>query len=745
MRDLIEKLQKITEAEGQECKWWAMCDNPATTTEPHPILGDVPICDRCVAKLRKIEGLDENYEEERSYDDFVDYYVQDLSSSIVRKGVFQDLYKAAGNDIDVLNAAIKDEAYSIADSYYGTGEGIGTSDMNHFIQGIGKQLGVDDLFGWYKKKESVEESDEDGINTPELFDREGYHLNVRKAKFMPSEMLDGRVVLHDLENISPGSGNPKIITFDDLTLAKEAAKKFDGIVIRTDMGTYRIVPNRMKSADEMERDKTNRYAKYNAAIRRNQGLEEDSGHSIFEILADSDVYHLVDDLEYGRFDNNSSYADILYDYYNDEMPYDVATGDYGEPDEWIKDKLMQDYGDEIDDIAQKMASEQLAAIRKNAGLSEADDGADVATAWGGPYEDYENYQGKKVKIRSTMSGEHEGEVGTVVNASKYRDENGGWQAEFDVKLDSGETIKMYPGEWAYDQLDLVTDPYGDFMLDNPFEGIDEEIDPAWGGAVEEWMEYRREGFRDARDGVYRPEAYAGKAKEAYKLGKEDWVSQMAQESVQEGIVKVPRGLRYDDVVSNQDFGMTSDDAEAFVNSLGPDDTVSHEVVDPETGELLDWPDRETRRKRNQKEYDRQEKERKEREEKDHEEGYDSPYLYVSGLDKDPENAWEGIQTLKYDREFTDFYNIVWRSVREYAGEPEDLGADTQDWADLDYDVDIDIPVAIKRKDGKKFNKQDRQNFDWISKIFKAATGNIGVHYIGSSDNGTVARFNPTFM
>ena len=44
----------------QECAWWAGCDNEATTTEPHPILGDVPICDRCVAKLRKIEGLDED-------------------------------------------------------------------------------------------------------------------------------------------------------------------------------------------------------------------------------------------------------------------------------------------------------------------------------------------------------------------------------------------------------------------------------------------------------------------------------------------------------------------------------------------------------------------------------------------------------------------------------------------------------------------------------------------------------------
>lgn len=592
MRDLIKKLQKIEEGKFSELdievKQFksrkpdatpeeieahirrAIGDNEADYVAAHPDelsedeIGGFPVTSP-----------------QQSYDEFVDYYVQDLSSSIVRKGVFQDLYAAAGNDIDRLNDAIKDEAYSIADSYYGTGEGIGTSDMNHFIQGIGKQLGVDDLFGWYKKKESIEESDEEGINTPELFDREGYHLQVRKGEFMPSDMLDGRVVLHDLENISPGSGNPKIVTFDDLTLAKETAKKFGGMVIRTALKTYRIVPI-MKSDEEMERDKAVRAMKANSAIRGLAGLKEDSGHSIFEILADSDVYHLVDDLEYGRFDNNSSYADILYDYYNDEMPYDVATGDYGEPDEWIKDKLMQDYGDEIDDIAQKMAREQLAAIRKNAGLGEA-------------------------------------------------------------------------------------------------------------------------------------------------------------------IVKVPRGLRYDDVVSNQDFGMSSDDAEAFINSLGPDDTVSHEVVDPETGELLDWPDRETRRKRNQKEYDRQEKERKEREEKDHEEGYDSPYLYVSGLDKDPERAWEGIQTLKYDREFTDFYNIVWRSVREYAGEPEDLGADTQDWADLDYDVDIDIPVAIKRKDGKKFNKQDRQNFDWISKIFKAATGNIGVHYIGSSDNGTVARFNPTFM
>src|ERR1044072_1896475 len=32
------------------CEWFAQCLNDATGTEPHPILGDVPICDRCRTK-----------------------------------------------------------------------------------------------------------------------------------------------------------------------------------------------------------------------------------------------------------------------------------------------------------------------------------------------------------------------------------------------------------------------------------------------------------------------------------------------------------------------------------------------------------------------------------------------------------------------------------------------------------------------------------------------------------------------
>lgn len=51
-----EAIRKAREAhEPSPCRWWVNCTSPATTTHSHPILGDVPICDRCDAKVRALE------------------------------------------------------------------------------------------------------------------------------------------------------------------------------------------------------------------------------------------------------------------------------------------------------------------------------------------------------------------------------------------------------------------------------------------------------------------------------------------------------------------------------------------------------------------------------------------------------------------------------------------------------------------------------------------------------------------
>lgn len=36
------------------CRWFALCENEATGTLPHPVLGDVPVCDRCRAKNERL-------------------------------------------------------------------------------------------------------------------------------------------------------------------------------------------------------------------------------------------------------------------------------------------------------------------------------------------------------------------------------------------------------------------------------------------------------------------------------------------------------------------------------------------------------------------------------------------------------------------------------------------------------------------------------------------------------------------
>lgn len=38
------------------CQWFLLCTNEATRLREHPILGQVPICERCDEKVARIEG-----------------------------------------------------------------------------------------------------------------------------------------------------------------------------------------------------------------------------------------------------------------------------------------------------------------------------------------------------------------------------------------------------------------------------------------------------------------------------------------------------------------------------------------------------------------------------------------------------------------------------------------------------------------------------------------------------------------
>lgn len=212
-----------------------------------------------------------------------------------------------------------------------------------------------------------------------------------------------------------------------------------------------------------------------------------------------------------------------------------------------------------------------------------------------------------------------------------------------------------------------------------------------------------------------------------RIGEDDiWGWDKKKEGIEEEVVEVPAGLR-----GEEGSDLSGRDAEQFINSLGPEDSPDTEVIDPDSGDVLDWPDRGTRRAQRDAEYQAQ----KEREE---EEAWETPMLYTFDLKKHDDRSWDRISDFRFNAEYTDHYNVEWANI-------EDLVDDPQQYYEGDYDIGVDIPVKISRTDGKKFDKQDRENFKELYKLFRLATYNISVAYAGSSDEGKTAHFYPTFF
>jgi hypothetical protein len=169
---------------------------------------------------------------------------------------------------------------------------------------------------------------------------------------------------------------------------------------------------------------------------------------------------------------------------------------------------------------------------------------------------------------------------------------------------------------------------------------------------------------------------------------------------------------------------TEEEAERFVSSLGPDDTVENDVVNPETGEVLFEPGQ-TKRTMYSGQY------------KDEQGRRDAiePWVPTISAGRTIEDAYDCLISLRHG----DFYHVVWKNIADLVDEPDR-------WMDKDYDVDYEVPYLIKRKDGEKLTLDDRDNFKELERaVLRASTmQNVGIQYMGASNEGTVARFMPTF-
>jgi hypothetical protein len=389
--------------------------------------------------------------------------------------------------------------------------------------------------------------------------------------------------------------------------------------------------------------------------------------------------------------------------------------------------------------------------------------------WAGGDQQYKHtdkWLGQTVNI---TGGVHQGKTGKVIKAERSGYSEVGEEAEFTVKFYDGSGVDvLYVGEWTNDQLELAYDPthrpdgkYNPDLEEGTFRNEEDSISVqvrsllAQGKSVISRIAGASGVVMDANpeDGtiLFKDQNFGEKVGLAVdrKPGLEIKgyvdhyaIVQHAEESIDEEVVEVPaefRGEKY------SDGGATSQDAERFLANLDPDDSVDTEVIDPESGEVLDWPTKDVRKAQDHEEYMRNAEQREKEEEEKWESIFSTPHIpggksakpgQVQGFEG-MDRALEDLGKLKWDEQINDFYDITWKSI-------EDLVDDPEMYYKGDYDIGWDFPVEIKRTDGKKFDKKDHANFRRLSSLFRTATWNIGAGYAGGSEGSTVAHFYPMF-
>lgn len=79
-------------------------------------------------------------------------------------------------------------------------------------------------------------------NVSESIDKDFFHKSVENGKFMKSKYGDeNKLYLHDLDNKGSDGKSPMLVTFADQAAAENARKQYGGKIIRSGMGTFRII------------------------------------------------------------------------------------------------------------------------------------------------------------------------------------------------------------------------------------------------------------------------------------------------------------------------------------------------------------------------------------------------------------------------------------------------------------------------------------------------------------------------
>lgn len=85
----------------------------------------------------------------------------------------------------------------------------------------------------------------------ENLDSYEFHTSVPAGKFLPSKHgKEQYLYLHDVTRKSGTGSGPMLVTVDSPSAAKEIANEFGGRVVKTKMGTYRIVKDRQVAAED---------------------------------------------------------------------------------------------------------------------------------------------------------------------------------------------------------------------------------------------------------------------------------------------------------------------------------------------------------------------------------------------------------------------------------------------------------------------------------------------------------------